>query len=105
MKLLEAERVASKGIVLSLPIGLHPSHHQGNPYDEHFSAWEYKELRERGYGIYAFYIRGTDGELFENRIPGLLKPLWIFIKVFAGILTSRFPNFAGYMVAYKETRR
>jgi ubiquinone/menaquinone biosynthesis C-methylase UbiE len=65
----DVEKVARKRLVLSLPIGWHPSHHQGNPYDEHVSAWTVKELRDRGYQIYTFYIRGTGGN--SSRIESL----------------------------------
>jgi hypothetical protein len=100
----DVEKVARKRVVLSLPIGWHPSHHQGSPYDEHVSAWVVKELRERGYQIYTFYIRGTGGELFENRIPVYLRPFWLIIKTLAGLITSNYSNLAGYLVACKDVK-
>jgi len=42
--LLELERVSQREIVLSLPIGWHPSRHQENPYDEHVSMWSVDEI-------------------------------------------------------------
>lgn len=100
--LLDLDRVARQRIVLSLPIGWHPSHHLSNPYDEHVSAWFCDELCNMGYKLSTFYIRHAGGEFFENRLPSILKPLWLAIKVILGIVTNCIPNWAGYMVAYKE---
>ncbi|MCL0053366.1 class I SAM-dependent methyltransferase, partial [Dehalococcoidales bacterium] len=99
--LKEMERIARKGIIVRTPKGFLRKEkiEDSNPFQEHISSWEPKELRNLGYKV-----KG-------NRIPHLKKLpqplatlLELTLSVLAGPLFCLFPSLAGDFVAIKRLK-
>ena len=97
----DMERIAKKAVILSLPVGEFKSTGEAEP-DVHKSSWRPSELRALGYKVIGNGLFGiTTGPQLALRFP-FLFPLFRFIWICAGIISYRFPEIGGNMVAIKN---
>lgn len=100
----EIEAIAHKQVIISTPVGMYEQQAlDGNPNQEHKSAWSPAELERMGYKV-----RGH-GLLYWNRlaahIPENIRPLaHIAVKMLASPLTYFFPSLGNDVVGIKNVK-
>ena len=102
--LREMERIATKEVVISTPVGEYKQGAlNGNPYQQHRYCWEPAELRERGYKVRGVGIRSVMGEgaSFSRLASAIGAFRWV-PWLLAGPLVYFLPKLAGTQVCWKQ---
>jgi SAM-dependent methyltransferase len=104
--LRELERVASKRVILSTPVGKYKQGvFDGNPHQEHKYIWNPVQMKVKGYkvkGIGWHNLGGEAGVESSRSMPVqvLVNILWVLTSPF----THYLPNMAGDMVCIKQLK-
>lgn len=102
--LTEMERVATKIVVIVMPIGKNAHHdYYGNPFEEHKYVWSLDEIEEKGYKVRGEGIKGLmSGDRWWTSLPRFMRPLQ-YIAYIIGTLFSYFiPQIAEGVIAWKD---
>jgi hypothetical protein len=101
----EMNRIAIKKIIIFTPNGfVSQSPFDNNPFQEHISGWEIKEMKEMGFQkIYGF---GGYKKLRGERFTIKYKPriIWKFIAFYSQLITFKKPKFSYSICCIKELR-
>jgi len=92
----EMERVAKKKVIITTPRGIYPQEaYDGNPYQEHKSAWDIDEMERLGYKVILY------GTRFVRYTGTFLNKLFSYLISVACLFVS--PNkTGGGMICIKE---
>lgn len=102
------EALTNKRIVISTPVGfiayekIESKVREENPLQIHLSGWQIKELAIRGYKIRgqgAAFIYGKSG--VARKFPQFL-PFFSILSIIIAPFVYLFPDFATYMIAWKD---
>lgn len=98
----EAERVASKLVLITTPRGHLPqgSHGEGD-LEAHLSGWTEKDFTDRGYGIH--YAGSVQMMVRKSRARGALSAVNSALGLMPQALKKRLPKYE--MIAVKELRK
>ena len=101
--LKELERVASKQVILSTPVGKYQQGvFDGNPHQEHKYIWQPSEMKNKGYKIKGVGLRNLSGKAgIESKHSAPVQVLFNILWVLTGPFTHYFPDMAGDMVCIK----
>jgi SAM-dependent methyltransferase len=102
--LKELERVASRQIILSTPVGKYKQNvFDGNPHQEHKCIWDPDEMKANGYKVKGIGLRNLGGNAgVESKYSAPIRVLVNILWVLTSPLTHYFPNMAGDMVCIKS---
>jgi SAM-dependent methyltransferase len=102
--LQEIERVASRQVILSTPVGVYKQDaYDGNLHQEHKYIWNPSEMKQKGYRVKGVGLRNMGGKAgVESPHSVLVQWLVNLLWVLSGQFTYYFPNIAGDMVCIKK---
>jgi SAM-dependent methyltransferase len=104
--LKELERVASKQVILSTPVGQYKlDYFDGNPYQEHKYIWNPDDMKHKGYKVKGVGLRNLGARVgvqssHSLSVQWLINILWVL----SGPFTYSEPKLAGDMVCIKILR-
>jgi SAM-dependent methyltransferase len=98
------EQIAQRQVIVTTPVGVYEQHeYDGNPFQEHKSFREPRDLRCLGYTVRGVGIRKMHGEQgLQSHFPNSLTWLLDILYVLAGPVVYFFPKRACYMVCTKK---
>ncbi len=101
--LRELERVASRQVILSTPVGIYEqAEFDGNPHQEHKYIWQPQQMKELGYSIRGIGLRNISGHAGVHSphsvpVQVMINILWVLSSPFSYF----YPRLAGDMVCVK----
>jgi SAM-dependent methyltransferase len=100
----ELERVASRQVICSTPVGDYKQDiFDNNPYQEHKYIWNPDEMKEKGYKVKGVGLRNLGGKAgvqspHSRPVQWLVNILWVLSSLFS----YSCPKIAGDMVCIKK---
>ncbi len=109
LKVLNEFERMSDCVMLLIPVGYCKKREleDENPFQQHFSWWNPKELESRGYSVQGINgFRGFRKDSGQFRIPSLLAlPLQVILALVSQLFVYRMPQAAYHMFCVKQRAR